>query len=388
MKYFCFFICLCFLPLYSTEPVVGAYVQSHSQYWPKVSGRPPFSLAFVEVSLLTDIYFAFATFSDDFTLRLLDPNDEKVIFPGLQRLKIEGVRHVLFSVGGWNFNSKEATKELFSKMTRSQVSRKTFISSALAFAKRYKFDGIDVDWEYPADLLRGGREEDLNNFLLLLQELSEAFWPEKLLVSFCIPGLIPYGMPKRYHDTPANFYSWVSKCQKFVDRITVMAYDYHGPFDDPKLTGVNSPLDSIEKTLEQLLTNGLLPSKLLLGLPSYGHSYSGVSGLSEGVIGPGKPFSKPGEEGSVTALPGTLAYFEIADKIATKQLVFAANNGNAYAYNIAKEEWVSFDTPETIRLKVAKAKEKGLLGVVFWSLEMDEYYWQPRFPLLRSASLK
>ncbi len=34
-------------------------------------------------------------------------------------------------------------------MVASAVFRKQFVESAIALAKKYKFDGIDIDWEYP-----------------------------------------------------------------------------------------------------------------------------------------------------------------------------------------------------------------------------------------------
>ena len=43
-------------------------------------------------------------------------------------------------------------------MAASASSRQTFIASVVDFLKTYNFDGLDLDWEYPAE--RGGKTID------------------------------------------------------------------------------------------------------------------------------------------------------------------------------------------------------------------------------------
>lgn len=62
------------------------------------------------------------------------------------------------SIGGWDAGGK-----VFSDMAKSEDSRKVFIFSVIDFMKKYGFDGVDIDWEYPVADDRG---KELNASLL------------------------------------------------------------------------------------------------------------------------------------------------------------------------------------------------------------------------------
>ena len=77
---------------------------------------------------------------------------------------------VLLAVGGWNAGSG-----VFSDMAQTEDSRSSFIQSSVDFLKKYEFDGLDIDWEYPGSdgSDYGGRPEDKQNFVLLIQEFKQ-----------------------------------------------------------------------------------------------------------------------------------------------------------------------------------------------------------------------
>lgn len=53
---------------------------------------------------------------------------------------------ILCSVGGWT----NSAADHWSRMMSTKSSRQVFIDSVVAFLKKYNFDGLDVDYEYPA----------------------------------------------------------------------------------------------------------------------------------------------------------------------------------------------------------------------------------------------
>ena len=62
---------------------------------------------------------------------------------------------VMFSVGGWTFNDKPATWHIFSDMVADTSRRHAFIQSTIALMRQYRFDGLDLDWEYPGATWHG-----------------------------------------------------------------------------------------------------------------------------------------------------------------------------------------------------------------------------------------
>jgi chitinase len=400
--------------------VVAAYYENWSQYRPPSGGRAVFFPKNIDPTIITDIHFAFAIFgfvdasldpnnphlTGDFSIQPVEWNDQSVLYQQIQGLKqINPKLRSILTIGGWGFNDPndpngigKTTYKLFSQMVSTEASRTQFIQSAIAYVKQYGFDGIEIDWEYPGDLTRGGSNADFGNFLTLLSEMQTACKAQSppLVLCYASPALIPSGVPAQYRDNPQTYYQWLKECSDYVDRMHVMTYDYHGAFDNPKVTGVNAPLmadtdpsstNFIKATMENYINNGVDPQKIVLGLAGYGHSYSGVENLTETSNGPGHVFSAAGDAGPSTKSPGFLAYYEIADATATNQLTFGTDSTTqtAYGYNTSTQQWVSFDTPDTIALKAQYAKSLGLKGVMFWAIDDDEYAWGNRFPNLRSA---
>ncbi|WP_242903127.1 glycosyl hydrolase family 18 protein [Actinomadura terrae] len=329
-------------------------------------------------------------YTGDYTIQPVEWNDQQVLYPAMQELKQQNPSlKTLLAIGGWSFNSCDDTPEtagtahpygpftckLFSAMAADPGGRAQFIDSVIDYAGRYGFDGIDIDWEYPGDPARGGQDADYDNCLALLSELRQAAGQDFLITM--ASAAVPKGS-----RTGDAFFQWLAQCAPFLDWFNVMAYDYHGAFDDPQAgTGANAPLlqDSspggtfdVKDTVESYLKASIPREKIVLGMPTYGRTYV----VTQDADGYGKPFSSAGPAGPATATPGILAYYEILDKIASGELDVQRWDEptlTPYAYSTETGLFVSYDDERSLGYKVSYVIKMGLGGTMTWAIDLDKF---------------
>lgn len=69
----------------------------------------------------------------------------------------------MLAIGGWNEGSSR-----FSPMVADPARRWEFVKNAVKFLRQNHFDGLDLDWEYPA-FRDGGKPRDKDNYANLVQ---------------------------------------------------------------------------------------------------------------------------------------------------------------------------------------------------------------------------
>ena len=103
---------------------------------------------------LTHLYYAFAHI-DPVTFKITPRNSADVsLYPDFTALKSVTLE-TWIAVGGFDFSNLGPTRTTWSDMSSTVANRTTFISSLMAFMEQYGFQGVDLDWEYPATGDRG-----------------------------------------------------------------------------------------------------------------------------------------------------------------------------------------------------------------------------------------
>ena len=119
------------------------------------------------------------------------------------------------------------------------------------------------------------------------------------------------------------------------------------------------------------IKRGCPRSKLVVGIPTYGRSWTLSSSTSTTV---GSPASGAGSPGPVTKEGGFLAYNEICQKIQKGDLTKVADPTNKMGpYAHGAGQWVGYDDPAMAGLKAQYILDQKLGGGMFWDLPSDDF---------------
>ncbi len=337
---------------------------------------------------LTVLNYAFLSVASDGALVIGDPGKEEAIFARLAALKRDNPDlKLMASVGGWTRSDR------FSDMADDAAMRATFVGSSVAFLRQHRFDGIDIDWEYPGAIgekCAAGRTcdrpGDKRNFVLLGAELRAALDATGRADGKRYLLTIAAGADEEFLRDP-DAGTWLADLARSLDWINLMTYDYHGSWE--RVTGLNAPLHrdprdpvgtNAEASVARVIASGIPAGKLTLGMPFYGKGWAGCAPGpgGDGLYQPCEGLASGSSEESFDFAYLTDRGYATRDAdgrytLAGQGFVRHWNSParSPYLYNPATRVFITYDDEISIRDKSRFVKERGLRGGMFWELGAD-----------------
>jgi len=260
--------------------------------------------------------------------------------------------------------------------------RETFILSVISFVRLHHFDGFDFNW-YPD-------AETKDIFAQLIKEMRQSFHAEarisgrpRLLLTVAVPPLV--------ERIDAGFD--LDKLVLGADWLNVMAFDYHGSWDN--VTGINTPIfntvdtKSINTTISYLIDNRHVPSiKLVLGLAAYGRGWMLASNSNPNEIG--VPAIGPSPAQPFTKAPGVAAYFEICMLIEKSNFLVRWDDQAQAPYMFKDGVWYSYDNTRSYGAEIDYMVGRDMAGVFVWTMDMTDFLGRcssskGKYPLLNKV---
>lgn len=268
-----------------------------------------------------------------------------------------GVRVVL-SVGGWSCDG-------FSNACATEQTREIFVNSIIDAIVSYKFDGVDIDWEYPTSIEAGfaASSADRDNFTTIIKMLRERLdaIDEKLLLTAALSGGTPTKVSKFYD---------VKKIAPYLDYVHLMTYSmslqdtYHNSalYSSTK-TRPSNPV-SIDSICSNYIEMGFKHKQIVIGIPFFG------------VVSKTKDDGSANDGIGASVVSGSSS--EVSYKVIARNY-FDTNIYKQYFDNVAKASYlygnntfVSYENGNAIDAKCLYVKSKGYGGIMVWEYNQDD----------------
>jgi GH18 family chitinase len=217
---------------------------------------------------------------------------------------------ILLVVGG----GAERVVNAMHLMGDDPLKREAYVKDLVAFAKKHKFDGIDIDWETIWHT-KPFKEVSTQNLISLLTLIKKQM-PRNSTLTVTLGGM--YGQQ-------------AVDVLPLVDDVSVMLYS------TLNREGLHAPLYTVKERLKKYSDVNFPNEKLLVGVPFYGRHRDKTS----------------------------MEYRYIVNNLPKGDTITSIYNG------------YSFNSINDMREKVKYFKENGYKGIMIWELIMDTPYNHP-----------
>jgi chitinase len=365
-------LCLALTGAAQRKEVIGYFPS-----WKWMVEKNPLTIEKIPYDKLTIINYAFFYPRPDGTITGRDSVGDALYLSGQPGTRLTDIAHqhqvrVMLSLGGWDESHN------FPAVAANAALRTNFVSACMEAVRRYDFDGIDIDWEYPGFAEHNGTPADRENFTLLMQQLKDS------LQAVGNASGRTYLLTAAFAASASNSaFIDFSRIGAILDQLNIMTYDFHGAWDP--LSNHNAPLypsagaDS-NKCMDAAFTlysrtYGIPPSKLNLGLAFYGRTYTGCTTLNAAHSGT--------DTTHFTAEGAT--YTEILARMKNFDRKWDDRAAVPYLVSPGWNMLVSYDDEESIRLKAEYIVARNIHGCIIWEIT-DDYLPDGSTPLLNTVA--
>jgi len=302
-----------------------------------------------------------------------DPEKDFENFQAFESVKAANPHlKLMISVGGWSWSNH------FSNMAKTEETRRAFANSAVDFLREYKFDGLDIDWEYPVE---GGEDdnargpEDTENFTSLMKTVREALDAAGSEDGKYYLLTIASGQGDNFVKNAD-----LANAVTYLDFINIMTYDYSGSWETlghhnaPLFFDQNHPRAASSAPRNHVLggllghLNGGVPThKLIAGVPYYGKGWDDCPPTGQYQTCKGGSALKTWEA-------GVFDFSDLENNYIDKNGYKRYWNESAkvpYLYNEQNKVFITYNDKDTMKYTASIVKSLDIAGVMSWDISGD-----------------
>ncbi|XP_069116472.1 chitinase-3-like protein 1 [Argopecten irradians] len=339
----------------------------------------------IDASLCTHIIFAFAHIKSH-KLHTYYKNDTS-LYAEVTGLKQQNPELKVLLAVGW----AKVGRKAFSRLVLNQSRIDTFADSAVTFLRQHDFDGLDLNWEFPA-VGHGATPDEKRKFGELCMTLRQYFdqesnstGNERLLLTSAVSPI------KSIIDVAYDGPVLASN----LDFVSIMTYDMHNSItenhtDHHSLLIARSGAMGEDKYLSMTWASdywqqlGMTKQQINIGLATYGRGFTLANNTLSGI----EAYANgPSNAGPYTEDAGVLSYYEICDMMKAGGQTFR-NYGSPYF--VHGDQWIGYDDEESIYWKIVWLVQENLGGAMMFSFDLDDFRGTCKssmgtFPLMRTV---